>query len=88
MTGLLRVRRGMPVRRAVATADLAAFEADPQVEPGIAGLEAFLAAVDRLGQLGHVDVVEVGAGGHESRMPEPAYGRGGSVRSAQSSKAS
>src|SRR3954447_5465705 len=34
------------------------------MEPGIAGGEAVLAALDGLGQLADVNVIEVGAGGH------------------------
>jgi len=52
MPGLRGVPRGVPVRGAVAAADLAAFEADPQVKPGIARLQALLATLDRFGQLG------------------------------------
>ena len=39
------------VGRVVAAADLAALEADPQMEPQVAGREAVLAAVDGLGEL-------------------------------------
>ena len=41
----------VPVRRVVAAADVAALEADAQVQPEAAGRQAVLAAVDRLGQL-------------------------------------
>jgi hypothetical protein len=55
---------GVPVGRVVAAADVAAFEADPEVEPGGADPEAVDAPVDRLGKLGHEDLVEMGAGRH------------------------
>src|SRR5436189_5300900 len=54
--------RSVAVRRAVAASDLAALEADPQVNPAIARLQAVLAAVDRLGELGDQDVVEMVTG--------------------------
>ena len=43
-----RMRSRMTVRRRVAAADMAAFEADPQMEPLAAHLQALLAAVHRL----------------------------------------
>ena len=46
--GRAGVRGGMPVGRVVAAADVAAFQADAQVEPEAAHREAVLAAVDRL----------------------------------------
>ena len=58
------MRRGVAVRRAVATADMAALEADPQVKPLPAGGEAVLTPIDGLGKLGDPHVVEVGAGSH------------------------
>src|SRR6185312_11179697 len=39
-----------------------ALEADAQVDPAAAFGEALLAAVDGLGELGDVDVIEMGAG--------------------------
>src|SRR5262245_46778760 len=63
MTGFVRVLRRMPVRRLVAAADLPADLAHPKMEPAIAGRQAVLAAGDRLGQLGDLDLVEVGADG-------------------------
>jgi hypothetical protein len=44
--------------------DLAAVEADPPVKPAVARREAVLAAVDGLGELRDVNVVEMGAGRH------------------------
>jgi hypothetical protein len=41
-----------------------ALEADPQVQPLTSDGQAIDAAVDRLGQLGDEDVIEVRAGGH------------------------
>jgi hypothetical protein len=55
------VLRRVPPRRAVAAADVAALQADPQMAPRAAGGEALLATLDRVGQLGQVHVVEVGA---------------------------
>ena len=51
MVALAGVGSGVTVGRVVAATDLAALEADPQMEPGIAGLQAFLAALDGLGEL-------------------------------------
>src|SRR4051794_14513348 len=59
-----RVRGRVAVGRAVAAADVAALEADAQVDPPRAHLQAVLAAVDGLRQLGDLDVLEVGADGH------------------------
>jgi hypothetical protein len=56
---------GVAVGRAVAAADLAALETDPQVEPFVSGDEAVFAAFDGIRQVGDLDVVEMGAGaGH------------------------
>src|SRR5205807_5634417 len=41
----------VPVRRVVAAADVAALQADAQVQPGVAGLQALLAAGDAFRQL-------------------------------------
>jgi hypothetical protein len=38
---------------------VAALEADPQVDPPAAGGQALLASIHSLGQLRHVDVVEM-----------------------------
>jgi hypothetical protein len=46
MVSLPRVPRSVPVRRAIAAADLAAFKADPQMEPGITGLQALFATLN------------------------------------------
>src|SRR3954451_11108553 len=56
-----RVRGRVTVGRAVAAADVAALEADPQVDPLAAAGEAVLASVDGLGQLEDFHVVEMGA---------------------------
>jgi hypothetical protein len=40
----MEMRGGMPVWRLVAATDMAAGAADPQMQPGTADLEAFLAA--------------------------------------------
>jgi len=58
------VRRGVAIGRVVAAADVAALQADAQVQPGVTRQQAVLAAIDGLGQLCDQDVVEVGASGH------------------------
>ena len=60
----LGVSGSVPVRRVVAAADVAAFEADAQVQPHAPLAEAVLAAVGPLGQLTHRDGVEMGAARH------------------------
>src|SRR5262249_2545669 len=68
-----RVGRGMGVRgrvairRVVTAADVAAAQADPEMEPLAAGGEALHAAVHLGGQLVHSDLVEMGAGGGAHR---------------------
>ena len=54
----------MSVGGVVTAPDVAALQADPQMQPFAAGRQAFLAAVDGLGQLRDVNVVEMGALGH------------------------
>ena len=56
---------GVTARRVVATADVAARLAHPQVNPARAHGQALLAAGNRLGELEAFDRVEVAAGGHE-----------------------
>src|SRR3954470_13363865 len=56
-----RVLAGVATRRAVAAADAAALQADPQVDPLAAARQAVLAAVDGVGQLEELHVVEMGA---------------------------
>jgi ribosomal protein S18 acetylase RimI-like enzyme len=70
MAVAVRVLAGVAVGRVIAAAGLPALEADAQVQPLAAGGEAFRASLDRLGQLGDLDVIEVRAGGH--RQP-PFY---------------
>src|SRR5438045_3680173 len=53
------VRRRVPIGRAVAAAHFSAGETDPQMQPLAAGSEAVLAAVDRIGQLPQLDLIEV-----------------------------
>jgi hypothetical protein len=55
---------GVTVGRVVAAADVPALEADPQVQPRLALRQALFAAVDGLGQLRDLDVIEMGAGWH------------------------
>src|SRR4029079_17461769 len=56
-----RVGGGVAVRRAVAAPDVTAAQADPQVQPGIAALQAVLAALDRLRPLPALALIEVRA---------------------------
>jgi len=44
MLGLMKVFRGVLILGGVATTDVAAFEAEAQVNPAVAHLETFLAA--------------------------------------------
>jgi hypothetical protein len=64
MTAAVRVGGGMAGGRAVAAANVAALEADAQMQPGSSLSEAVLAPVDGFGQLRDEHVIEVGAGGH------------------------
>src|SRR6476469_3506852 len=57
-----KVRARVTVRRAVATADVAAALTHAQVQPPPADLQAVFAAGNRVRQLEHLDRVEVGAG--------------------------
>jgi hypothetical protein len=54
----------MAVGGVVATPDLAALQADAQMQPRVSCGEALLAALNRLGQLRDLDVIEVSASGH------------------------
>lgn len=65
MAGVVRVRAGMTVGRVITAANLAALQADAQMQPGIACDETVLAAIHRSGQLCDLDMVEMRAGGHD-----------------------
>ena len=54
---LAGVRAGVPLWRGVAAADVAALQADAQMQPLRAGGEAVLAALHLVGQLGDLDLV-------------------------------
>ena len=56
---------GVTARRVVATADVAARLAHPQVNPARAHGQAFLATGNQLGELEAFYRVQVAAGGHE-----------------------
>ena len=56
---------GVTARRVIATADVAARLAHPQVNPARAHGQAFLATGNRLGELEAFYRVQVAAGGHE-----------------------
>src|SRR3954451_20451514 len=64
MAGRSGVLAGVLVGRGVAAADRPARLAQPQVDPAVAGLEALLAAGDRLRRLEDLDLVQVRAGRH------------------------
>src|ERR1700730_5951046 len=68
----MMVRGRMAVGRVVAAADVAASEADPEVQPLAAVEQAVLAAVDGCRELAERDLVEVGA---ELAHPTRAAGR-------------
>ena len=48
--GFVKVLGGVTVGRIVAAADVTAFETEPQMHPLVAGLDAFLAPLRRLGR--------------------------------------
>jgi len=62
-----RVSAGVTVGRVVATADLSALQADAQMQPLASGGQALLAALDRLGQPGDPDVIEMDARSHSDQ---------------------
>jgi hypothetical protein len=57
MIAFAGVSTGVTVGRVVAATHLSALEADPQMEPRIARLQAFLASLDGLGELGDPDLI-------------------------------
>ena len=68
MTGLIRVRRRVPVRRVVAATDVPACKTDAQVEPLLPGCEALLAPIDRYRKLEDLDVMAVSTEDHEESL--------------------
>jgi hypothetical protein len=76
MPRLLEVGRRMPVGGTVATADLAAGKALPQMHPPGPGLQALLAAVDPIRRLGDLDPVEMSArrGAHDEPTEKAVVG--------------
>ena len=56
------VSAGVLVGRVIAAAHLPALEADTQMQPRVADLQALLAAIHGLGKLRDLDLIEVGAG--------------------------
>lgn len=64
MAGLVRVRAGMTIGRAITAAHLAALQADTQVQPVTAGSKTVLATIDRRRQLFYPNMVEMRASGH------------------------
>lgn len=65
---------GVSVGRIVAAADMAARPAEPQVDPSVAALEAFLAALGRP-RLNVLYLVEMSAGGHGCSVGATAKSR-------------
>src|SRR3954451_5342551 len=63
------MRGRVAARRAVAAADVAARQADAQVQPLAAATKAVLAAVHLGRELAHLDLVEMGAGIRAHRTP-------------------
>src|SRR5690348_9178554 len=63
------VSRRVPVRRVVTTADLAAGEADAQVQPLAARLEAVLAPRHLRGKLANLDLAEMATRDRGHRTP-------------------
>lgn len=61
MSRLLEVCGGVTVGRAVTAADVTALEADPEVNPSVAALQAFLTTVDGFGQACDLDLTQVTA---------------------------
>src|SRR5450755_1134182 len=61
MPGLARVAAGVPVRRGVAAPDLAARQAEAQMHPLAADLQALLTARDLLRDLGDGDLIQMRA---------------------------
>lgn len=57
MAAALSVATGMAVGRAVTTTDLAALEADAQVQPRVSSGQALLASLHRVGELGDANVI-------------------------------
>lgn len=65
MFGLVEVFRGVFVFGGITAADMAAFQAETKVNPGIAGFQAFLATLRGVG-LDVMNVIEMGTGLHFS----------------------
>ena len=68
VTAVPSVSAGMTVGGVIATPDLAALQADTQMQPRVPRGQALLATIHRLGQLRDLDVIEVSAGGHLSHQ--------------------
>jgi hypothetical protein len=79
MPAAMRVRAGMAIGRVIAAADLAALQADAQMQPRFAAGQAVLAALDRLGQLHEANAVEMGARGHLGDSLDGHRGDQGSI---------
>ena len=59
MALVVEVRGGVAVRRVVAAADLPADQTLAKVDPGAPDLEALLAPLDGVGQVGDANLIEV-----------------------------
>src|SRR5690349_14647647 len=64
MPAALRVPAGVLVGGVIAAADLAALQADAQMQPRVARPQALLAALRGVGQLREMNVLQMGAGRH------------------------
>jgi hypothetical protein len=66
--------RRVAIGRVVAAADVAAFEADPQMQPAVAGGQASLAPRDGLGQLVKLQILSVLTRHPVTIAPSPGEG--------------
>jgi hypothetical protein len=64
MAARLGVSAGVTTGRAIAAGHLAALQADAKMQPSASCGQALLAALDRLGELRDLNVIQMRAGGH------------------------
>ena len=67
MFGLVKMFAGVFILRRVTAAHVAAFEAETEVDPGVARVQAFLTTFGRV-RLDVVNVIKMGAGFHFSMV--------------------
>lgn len=65
MAGFLCVPTGVTIGRAIAAADLAALQADAQMQPATASGKTILATINRDRQPRDSDMIEMRARGHD-----------------------